>query len=79
MKKFISSSIIINPKFKIEMDFDKLVKRNWFDLHGRAFNDDDIDVHIKAIEQSTVLEMLYLNDNKLTLVDGKLKLQRIHH
>jgi len=54
------------------MNFDKLVKRDWFDLHGRAFNDDDIDVHIKAIEQSTVLEMLYLNNNKLTLVDGKL-------
>lgn len=41
-------------------------------LRGKGLYDNDLDILIKAIQQSTVLDDLNLYNNKLTLADGKL-------
>ena len=41
-------------------------------LSNKRLHDDDLDILIKVIEESTVLEELYLNYNELTLADGNL-------
>ena len=64
------------------LNYDELIKKKEIHLEDRGLFDDDLDVLIKVIEQSTVLEKLYLdnrywieeieeNRNKLTLADGK--------
>jgi len=55
-----------------DFDFDKLVKKETINLKGKGLSDDDLDVLIQVIEQSTVLVALSLSDNQLTLSDGKL-------
>ena len=56
----------------MKFDLDKFVKKKDIYLSYKGLVDDDLDVLIKVIEKSTVLEKLYLHDNNLTLADGKL-------
>ena len=55
------------------LNFDVLVKQKFIDLKNRGLFDGDLDhVLYQVIEQSTVLEDLWLEGNNLTLDDGKL-------
>ena len=56
----------------MKLNFDELIKQNFIDLEDKGLRDNDLDVLIKVIEQSTVLETLNLRNNNLTLADGKL-------
>jgi len=58
---------------KIKLSFEKLVKQKTIDLRNNIhLCGDDLDVLMKVIKQSTVLEELDLECNNLTLADGKL-------
>lgn len=56
----------------MKLELDELVKQDVIFLGNEGLKDDDLDVLITVIGQSTVLEKLYLYSNKLTLADGKL-------
>ena len=58
---------------KLKLNYNELIKRKYINLDNKGLVDDDLDdVFYKVIEQSTVLEKLYLSFNKLTFDDGKL-------
>ena len=73
-----SSSTKVKKKKKEKQDrgmlnFDVLVKQKFINLSDRGLFDGDLDhVLYQVIEQSTVLEDLWLEGNNLTLDDGKL-------
>ena len=57
----------------MKFNFDELVTKKSIGLPPlKGLRDDDLDVLIDVIMQSSVLETLYLATNKLTLADGKL-------
>ena len=54
------------------MNFDELVTKKDIKLSLQGLCDDDLDVLINVIKQSSVLETLDLGRNELNLADGKL-------
>jgi len=56
----------------MKLNYDELIKQKDVKLSNKGSQDDALDVLYKVIEQSTVLEILWLSYNKLTLADGKL-------
>ena len=56
----------------MKLDLEKLAKQEYIHLSNKRLHDDDLDVLYKVIEQSTVIETLRLDRNRLTLSDGKL-------
>ena len=56
----------------MKLNYGELVKQENINLSNRGLNDDNIDVLINVLQQSTILNELNLSYNKLTLADGKL-------
>ncbi|KAL9185900.1 hypothetical protein ACHAXT_003677 [Thalassiosira profunda] len=54
------------------MDFDYLVQQKSINLLGKNLYDGDLDVLVKVLRESKVLEELWLDHNRITLADGKL-------
>jgi hypothetical protein len=56
----------------MNFNFDELIKKKVIVLPSfKGLRDDDLDVLVDVIMQSSVLETLNLGRNKLTLADGK--------
>ena len=56
----------------MKLNYNELIKQESINLCTKGLCDNDVEVLIKVIGQSTVLEELYLDNNKLTLADGML-------
>jgi len=56
----------------MKLNFDELIKQKFIDLYHKGLVDNDLAVLVNVIEQSTVLEVLGLGWNEVTLSDGKL-------
>ena len=69
----VAKGLAKRMKMKFNFDeFDKLVKQKDIYLYNEGLQDDELGILYKVIEQSAVLDTLYLKGNKLTLADGKL-------
>ena len=55
----------------MNFNFDELVTKKNIILSYNGLRDEDLDVLIEVIKQSSALETLDLRHNKLTLADGK--------
>lgn len=53
------------------MKFDRLVKQKQINLGDQGLRDGDLDVLVKVLQKSKVLEQLSLYGNQITLADGK--------
>lgn len=57
--------------FKQLRNFDALRQKRKISLRCKELQDDDLDVVIRVLQESTILEEIYLYGNRITLADGK--------